>query len=167
LRIAGCGQENVVETAADDALHILKEENNILVACTFQNGQELSSDIDIFTSYFSRLCLLPPSFTARFLLLSNTLTNPRLNLSSIRNEGAFGKIEQLGEVLRRLNCSRICSSEGSIVREEGSSTKIACSFGFRQRSTSTDAANPSLIHVLTYRVRLSNPYVELRCGRSS
>ncbi len=153
MRIAGCGQENIIRTSAQDALHILKEESNILVACTFQNGQEIDSDIDVFTSYFSRLCLLPPSFSSRFLLLNTTLTSPRLNLCSLENKSASSKKEQLEDVLHRLKCSRICCSEGCIVREEGNSTKIACAFGFRARSVPSTSESDSLVHILSYRVR--------------
>jgi hypothetical protein len=156
LRIAGCGQENVVQTSAQDALCILKEESNILVACTFQNGQDFDSDIELFTSYFSRMGLLPPSFSTSFLLLSNTLTSPRLNLCSIEKQGALSKREQLDKVLNRLNCSRICCCEGSIVREESNSTKIACAFGFRARNVPSTSENVSLVHILPYRVRTLN-----------
>jgi hypothetical protein len=98
--------------------------------------------------------LLPPSFSARFLLLSNSLTTPRLNLSSIKSESALSKIDQVEEVLRQLNCSRICRSQGILVREEGKNTKIACAFGFRESRPPSNPENPSLVHVLTYRVRI-------------
>ena len=122
----------------------LQNDNNVLISCKFRNIGNIQSVNDILKSYYSRLNLLPPTFSSRFVLSHHSSLLPPLDLHSIpedpRLETMSSKKESLEDLLRRLRCVRIFSSEGQIIKEE-ENLIITCAFGFRPAAvTVSDSA---------------------------
>ena len=137
-------------------MQILKSENNILVACKFQIAEILHGQIEMI-SFFRRLSLLPPVFTTRFVLLDHKEHVPHVDLfNAARTPGlnlTNHKRDAFENLLQRLKCVRICSSEGKCFKEDRN-VMITCAFGFRASAapTSTDSDSDLHIHILAYEV---------------
>jgi hypothetical protein len=154
LRVDGSGQKKVIQTTRDEALQILKNEKNVLVACRFQM-MDAFRDHGTLLKYFRRLSSLPPAFTARLIWLEWGAHIPSIDVSSAPQNNVFEtKLESsnlLEKLLNRLKCARICTSQGKIVKET-EDLMVNCAFGFRQRISQSPPDSLSLVHILAYDV---------------
>jgi hypothetical protein len=156
LRFEGSGEQSCVHTSFEDVEHILKQEDNMLVACYFNfrehNSQGVST-AETFKTLASRICFLPPSFTSRFMMFEDQISRLDLDLNSKSRSrrpifSCHNERDQFERVLQGLDCKRTVVGHSKV-----GNYLVTCGFGFRTSPIPKIDKHSLPIHVFAYRVR--------------
>ena len=130
VRCFGLGDERLLQTSKEEALQFLEFESNVLVAITFQHGDQRAAEL---SQMISRFHVLPPPFECQASLQLSAEDSRVVEYAGGQcMEGAMGineKTAQLSSALRKWGCSRIMHGHG-----HWENCVLFCAAGFRRRS---------------------------------